>query len=211
MGGARFSQPWAPRFSNGGNSFFWSLKRVETSGGIRASLAGRYASALFDLARDNRQIESVSASLETIKAALTESRDFKALTTSPLVGRDGAARAIAATAKTLGLDPLTTRFLGVLAENGRLAQLDAVIGTFARLAAGHRGETKAEVTSAFPLNDDQLAALKAQLKARGDSDVTIDAKVDPSILGGIVVRLGSRMIDASIKTKLNNLALAMKG
>jgi F-type H+-transporting ATPase subunit delta len=200
-----------PRFSNGGNSFFWSLKRVETSGGIRASLAGRYASALFDLARDERQIEAVSASLDTVKAALAESADLKAVTASPLVNRADAAKAIAAAAGSLGLDPLTTRFLGVLAKNGRLSQLDAVIRTFARLAAAHRGETTAEVTSAFPLNDDQLAALKANLKARGGNDVAIDARVDPSILGGIVVRLGSRMIDASIKTKLNNLAYAMKG
>jgi F-type H+-transporting ATPase subunit delta len=190
---------------------FWSFERVENSGGIRARLAGRYASALFDLARDQRQIESVSNSLDTVKAALAESSDLKALTTSPLVSRDGAAKAIAATAEVLGLDPITRRFLGVLAENGRLSQLEAVIRTFARLAAAHRGETSAEVTSAFPLNDGQIAALKAQLKARGDTEVTIDAKVDPSILGGIVVRLGSRMIDASIKTKLNNLAYAMKG
>jgi F-type H+-transporting ATPase subunit delta len=190
---------------------FWSFERVENSGGIRASLAGRYASALFDLARDQRQIESVSNSLDKVKAALAESSDLKALTTSPLVSRDGAAKAIAATAEVLGLDPITRRFLGVLAENGRLSQLEAVIRTFARLAAAHRGETSAEVTSAFPLNDGQIAALKAQLKARGDTEVTIDAKVDPSILGGIVVRLGSRMIDASIKTKLNNLAYAMKG
>ena len=184
---------------------------METSGGIRASLAGRYASALFDLARDERQIESVSSSLDTIKAALADSPDFKALTTSPLVNRKEASKAVAATAETLGLDPLTRRFIGVLAKNGRLSQLEAVIRTFGRLAAAHRGETTAEVTSAFPLNDDQVAALKANLKARGGSDVAIDAKVDPNILGGIVVRLGSRMIDASIKTKLNNLALAMKG
>ena len=184
---------------------------METSGGIRASLAGRYASALFDLARDQRQIETVSKSLDTVKAALAESPDFKAVTTSPLINRAEAAAAIAAAAGSLGLDPLTTRFLGVLANNGRLSQLDAVIRTFARLAAAHRGETTAEVTSAYPLNDDQIAALKANLKARGGSDLAIDARVDPSILGGIVVRLGSRMIDASIKTKLNTLALAMKG
>jgi F-type H+-transporting ATPase subunit delta len=189
----------------------WSLKRVETSGGIRASLAGRYASALFELARDQRQIETVSASLDTVKAALADSADFKALTISPLINRKDAAKAIAATAEALKLDSLTTRFVGVLAENGRLSQLDAVIRTFARLAAADRGETTAEVTSAYPLNDDQLATLKANLKARGGKDVAIDARVDRSILGGIVVRLGSRMIDASIKTKLNNLALAMKG
>jgi F-type H+-transporting ATPase subunit delta len=194
-----------------GNSLFWSFERVETSGGIRASLAGRYASALFDLARDERQIETVSKNLDIVKAALAESPDLKAVTTSPLVNRAEAAKAVAATAQSLDLDPLTTRFLGVLAQNGRLSQLGAVIRTFARLAAGYRGETTAEVTSAFPLKDDQLAALKANLKARGGTDVAIDAKVDPSILGGIIVRLGSRMIDASIKTKLNTLALAMKG
>jgi len=195
----------------GANSFFWSFERVETSGGIRASLAGRYASALFDLARDERQIETVSASLDTLKAALAESPDLKAVASSPLVKRGEAAKAMAAIAGALRLDPLTTRFLGVLARNGRLTQLGLVIRTFDRLAADHRGETTAEVTSAFPLKDDQLAALKANLKARGGSDVRIDARVDPSILGGIVVRLGSRMIDASIKTKLNTLALAMKG
>jgi F-type H+-transporting ATPase subunit delta len=194
-----------------GNSLLWSFERVENSGGIRASLAGRYASALFDLARDERQIESVSASLNMVKATLAESADFRALTTSPLINRVEAAKAIGPTAEALGVDPLTRRFLGVLATNGRLAQLDAVIRTFDRLAAEHRGESTAEVTSAFPLNDDQMTALKANLKARGGNDVAIDAKVDPSILGGIVVRLGSRMIDASIKTKLNNLAYAMKG
>ena len=97
---------------------------METSGGIRASLAGRYASALFDLARDERQIESVSSSLDTLKAALADSREFKALTTSPLIGRADAAKAIAAASDSLGLDPLTRRFLGVLANNGRLSQLD---------------------------------------------------------------------------------------
>ena len=184
---------------------------METSGGIRASLAGRYASALFDLARDERQIETVSKSLDTVKAAVTESPDLKALANSPLVKRAEAVKAVAATARALGLDQLTTHFLGVLAQNGRLSQLGSVIRTFARLAADHRGEVTAEVTSAFPLKDDQLAALKANLKARGSADVAIDARVDPSILGGIVVRLGSQMIDASIKTKLNTLAQAMKG
>ena len=184
---------------------------METSGGIRASLAGRYASALFDLARDERQIESVSTSLDKVKAALAQSPEFKAVTSSPLINREEATKAVAATSEALGLDPLTRRFLGVLARNGRLSQLDAVIRTFARLASAHRGETTAEVTSAFPLNDNQISALKANLKARGVTDVAIDAKVDPNILGGIIVRLGSRMIDASIKTKLNNLAYAMKG
>src|SRR5204862_6517538 len=101
--------------------------------------------------------------------------------------------------------------LGVLADNGRLSELKAVIKTVRKLAANNRGETSAEVTSAYPLNDSQITRLKTNLKARLGRDVAIDAKVDPTLLGGLVVRLGSQMIDASIKTKLNNLALAMKG
>jgi F-type H+-transporting ATPase subunit delta len=184
---------------------------VETSGGIRASLAGRYASALFDLARDERQIDSVGHSLERLKAALTESRELQGLVSSPLVSRDAAGKALDAVAPSLGLDPLTTRFMAVLARNGRLRQLPEVIRIFATLAADHRGETTAEVTTARPLQDDQAAALKAQLGARVGRHIRIDARVDPSILGGIVVRLGSQMIDASIRTKLNTLATAMKG
>ena len=184
---------------------------METSGGIRASLAGRYASALFDLARDERQIDTVSASLATLKGALADSVDLRALVGSPLVGRTAAGRALAATAASLGLDPVTTRFLGVLAGNGRLRQLDGIIRLYETLAADHRGETTAEVTSARPLDDDQIAALKAQLGIRAGRDVRIDARVDPNILGGIVVRLGSQMIDASIRTKIHTLATAMKG
>jgi F-type H+-transporting ATPase subunit delta len=184
---------------------------VETSGGIRASLAGRYASALFDLARDERQIEVVSASLETLKGALAESRDLNAVISSPLIGRAEAGKAIAATAATLQLDRTTANFVGVIARNGRLRQLPEVIRLFGRLAAEHRGETTAEVISARPLDDDQIAALRTRLGERAGNSINIDARVDPSILGGIVVRLGSQMIDASIRTKLNTLAQAMKG
>jgi len=184
---------------------------VETSGGIRASLAGRYASALFDLARDQRQIESVGNSLDALGQALLDSKDFAELVASPLVSRDEAGKAFAALAPQLGLDPVTTNFLGVLARNGRKRQLPAVARAFRRLAAEHRGEATAEVVTARPLNDDQLAGLKQQLKSRAGRDVTIDATIDPNILGGIVVKLGSQQIDASIRTKLNRLAAAMKG
>jgi F-type H+-transporting ATPase subunit delta len=190
---------------------FWSISRVETSGGIRASLAGRYASALFDLARDQRQIDSVGKSLDALSQALLDSRDFAELIASPLVSRQAAAKAFAALAPQLNIDPITTNFLGVLARNGRKNQLRAVIRAFGRLAADHRGEATADVVTARPLNDDQLAALKQQLRTRAGRDVNIDARVDSNILGGIVVKLGSQMIDASIRTKLNRLALAMKG
>jgi F-type H+-transporting ATPase subunit delta len=184
---------------------------VETSGGIRASLAGRYASALFDLARDQRQIEAVGKSLDTLGQALLDSKDFAELIASPLVSRDEAGKAFAALAPQFSLDPITTNFLGVLARNGRKNELRNVIRAYRRLAAEHRGEVTADVTTARPLNDDQLAALKTQLRTRAGRDVTIDATVDPAILGGIVVKLGSEQIDASIRTKLNRLALAMKG
>jgi F-type H+-transporting ATPase subunit delta len=190
---------------------FWSFSRVETSGGIRASLAGRYASALFDLARDQRQIEAVGSSLDALGQALLDSKEFAELIASPLVSRDEAGKAFAAIAPKLELDPITTNFLGVLARNGRKNALRPVIRAFGRLAAEHRGETTAEVLTARPLNDDQLAALKAQLRARAGRDVTVEAEVDPNILGGIVVKLGSQRIDASIRTKLNRLAAAMKG
>ena len=184
---------------------------METSGGIRASLAGRYASALFDLARDERQIEAVGKSLDLLSQALVDSREFSELVASPLIDREQAGKAFAAVGDQLGIDPVTKNFLGVLARNGRKNQLQAVIRAFRRLAAEHRGEATAEVVSAHPLKDDQLAALKQQLRSRAGREVAIETRVDPEILGGIVVKLGSQMIDASIRTKLNRLAEAMKG
>ena len=184
---------------------------METSGGIQASLAGRYASALFGLARDERQIEAVGRSLDALASALADSREFAELVASPLVGRKDAAKAFAALGPQLGLDPITGNFLGVLARNGRKSELRKIIRAFKRIAAEHRGEISAEVLSAHPLKDDQVDALKAQLRKRAGRDVTLDMAVDSNILGGIVIKLGSEMIDASIRTKLNRLATAMKG
>ena len=184
---------------------------MENSGGIQASLAGRYATALFELARDEKQLEAVGASLSTVRAALRESDDFRALTTSPLISRDQAVKAVAATAEVMRVDPITSNFLGVLAQNRRLSQLDPVIRAFNMLAARHRGETTAEITSTHPLSDDQVAALKQNLRTRIGRDVAVDLSVDPAILGGLVVKIGSQMIDGSIRTKLNTLAHAMKG
>ncbi|MDQ3246278.1 MAG: F0F1 ATP synthase subunit delta [Pseudomonadota bacterium] len=184
---------------------------METSGGIQASLAGRYASALFDLARDERQIDSVSRSLEGLGQAIGESPELRQLIESPLIGRAEAGKTFAALAPQLGLDTITTNFVGVLARNGRKGQLMPVIRAFRRLAAEHRGETTAEVVTARPLKDDQLLALRQQLRAQAGRDVAIEANVDPAILGGITIKMGSQMIDASIRTKLNRLASAMKG
>jgi F-type H+-transporting ATPase subunit delta len=184
---------------------------VDTSGGIQASLAGRYASALFGLARDERQIDAVGRSLDALSSALADSRDFAELVASPMISRQDAAKSFAALGPQFGLDPITTNFLGVLARNGRKSELRKIIRAYRRIAADHRGEISAEVLTAHPLKDDQIETLKAQLKKRAGRDVTLDAQVDPNILGGIVIKLGSEMIDASIRTKLNRLTSAMKG
>ncbi|WP_429588954.1 F0F1 ATP synthase subunit delta [Sphingomonas zeicaulis] len=184
---------------------------MENSGGIQASLAGRYATALFDLARDQNQIAVVEGSLATLRAALAQSDDFRQLTTSPLVSRSAAGRAVTAAAREMGIDALTVNFLGVLASNRRLSALGDISRAFGQLAAAYRGEASAQVTSAHPLTDDQVDALKAQLKARVGRDVSVDLTVDPAILGGLIVRIGSQMIDSSIRTRLNTLAHAMKG
>ncbi|VWX58572.1 F0F1 ATP synthase subunit delta [Sphingorhabdus sp. 109] len=184
---------------------------MDQSSGIRASLAGRYATALFALAQENNSIDAVQDSLTTLSAALAESEDLKELTNSPVLTRDDAGKAIAAIAAKLGLEKLTTNILGVLAANRRLDQIPAVIRAFSTLASSYRGEITAEVTSAHPLDDKQIEALKAQLKKRVGSDVSVSTAVDPSILGGLVVKIGSQMIDSSIKTRLNTLSQAMKG
>jgi len=184
---------------------------VENSGGIQASLSGRYATALFDLARDAKAVAAVEASLATLTAAIDEMPDLKRLVTSPLIARGAAANAMTAVANELKLDALTAKFLGVLAGNRRLRALPAVIDAFRAMAADYRGETTANVITAHPLTADQLIALKAKLKARVGRDVAVATKIDPAILGGLIVKIGSQMIDGSIRTKLNTLTAAMKG
>ncbi|HEX7820356.1 MAG TPA: F0F1 ATP synthase subunit delta [Sphingobium sp.] len=184
---------------------------MENSSGIQASLAGRYALALFELARDNGQIDSVGQSLSTVKAALAEVADFRTLVSSPLIARADAEKAVAGVAASLGLDTLTGKFLGVLASNRRLDKLSGMIRSYETLVSAHKGETRAEVTSAYPLSAEQVDALAAKLKARVGSDVSLETRVDPAIMGGLVVKIGSQMIDSSIRTRLNTLALAMKG
>lgn len=184
---------------------------MENSGGIQASLSGRYATALFELAREKGAIDTVESSLGAVKQALADSAEFAALTSSPLIARNDAASGVAAAAKAMKLDSLTANFLGVLAQNRRLAALPGIVRDFRTLAARHRGEMSADVVSAHPLSPAQVTALKAQLRERVGRDVNVDLSVDPSLLGGLVVKIGSQMIDSSIKTRLNSLAHAMKG
>ncbi len=183
---------------------------MDISAGIKASLAGRYASALFDLASEHGKVTAVEGDLDTLGAALTESRDLAALTTNPQLARDVQGKAMAAVAKKLKLSGLTTNFVGVLAGNRRLAKLTAIIAAFKAIAAAQRGEVTATVTSAHPLSDDQIAALKTKLTQREGRTVMLTAAVDPDLLGGLIVTIGSQRIDASIRTRLNSLAQTMK-
>jgi F-type H+-transporting ATPase subunit delta len=174
-------------------------------------LSGRYATALFDLAVEGKSIDAVAASLAALKDALAGSADLRTLTTSPMVDRSRAAAGIAGVAGALKLDALTTSFLGVLARNRRLGALSVIIRDFNALAAARRGEISARVTAAHPLSAVQQNALAAKLKAGLGRDVALDITVDPAILGGLIVRVGSRMIDSSLKTRLGALGQALKG
>ena len=184
---------------------------MENSGGIQASLSGRYATALFELAKESKAIDGVGKSLSGVKTALADSADFRALTTNPLITCTAAASGVAAVAKAMKLDRLSTNFLGVLAQNRRLAELASVIAAYESLASSHRGEATADVTSAHALDASQVKALKAQLAKKVGRDVAVTLHVDPALLGGLIVKIGSQMIDSSIKTRLNTLATAMKG
>ena len=183
---------------------------MDISAGIQASLAGRYASALFELASEAGTVTAVESDLETLGQALAESADFRALTTNPQLGRPTQGRAAEAVAAQLGLSDLTRKFLGTLAGNGRLSQLGNVVRAFRTIAAAQRGEVTAEVTSAHTLTDAQLDQLKTKLTAREGRTVKLSTKVDPNLLGGLVVTIGSKRIDGSIRTRLNSLEQAMK-
>lgn len=184
---------------------------MEISAGIQASLAGRYASALFDLAAESGTVTAVESDLDRLRSALGESADLRALTTNPEVSRGAAEAAAGGIAKLLKLSDLTSNFLGVLAKNRRLAALPGMIRAFNTIAAAQRGEVTAEVSSAHALSDTQLASLKDKLTAREGRTVKLQTNVDPDLLGGLVVTIGSKRIDGSIKTRLNTLASAMKG
>lgn len=187
------------------------MTRVDISGGITASLAGRYASALFDLAVEQNRVTAVEGDLDLLRDAIAASADLAQLLRDPEVSRQTSGQAIEAVANHLGLADLTRKFLGTLAQNRRLARLPDMIRAFQAIAAAQRGEVTADVTSAHALTDTQLAALTAKLTARQGRDVKVRTSVDPAILGGLVVKIGSQQIDGSIRTRLNSLAQAMKG
>ena len=178
---------------------------------IATGVAGRYASALFDLARDANALDQIADDLLGLKALLAESDDLATLVNSPLYSREDQATAMNAVLEAAGAQDLTRRFVGVVCENRRLFAIGDIIEAYRGLLAAHRGQMSADVISARPLTEAQLASLNDTLASALRSDVNIETQVDESLLGGLVVRVGSRMIDSSIRTKLENMQLAMKG
>ena len=184
---------------------------MENSSGITASLQGRYASALFDLASESGTVSAVESDLEKLDSAIGESAELEALIRNPQVSRDDASKVMDSVADVLDISDLTKNFLGVLSANRRLAVLPEIIRAFSAIAAGARGEATADVTSAHALGEGQVEALRQKLEAREGRNVKIKTSVDPDLLGGLVVTIGSKRIDSSIRTRLNSLAQAMKG
>jgi F-type H+-transporting ATPase subunit delta len=176
-----------------------------------SGLAARYSGALFGLADERRVLDEVADELRQLRAMLVASGDFMRLIRSPVVSRADQAKAIAALAERAGLSRLVRDFLGVVARNRRLFAVPAIIEAFLRELARRRGEVSAQVIAARPLSDGQLAALNEQLRRSIGSRVSVDMRVDPGLIGGMVVKVGSRMVDGSIKSKLQRLQLAMKG
>ena len=175
-----------------------------------SGLAERYAAALFDLADERRILDEVATNLRELRAMLQASGDFLRLIRSPVLSRDQQAKAIGMVAERAGLSPLVRDFLAVVARNRRLFAVPAMIEAFLAKLAARRGEVTAEVFAAQPLSEAQLAALNEQLRRSIGSRVSVDVRVDPGLIGGLVVKLGSRMVDGSIKSKLQRLQLAMK-
>jgi F-type H+-transporting ATPase subunit delta len=182
---------------------------AETS--VVGDIAERYGLALYELADEAKCLDQVAGDLESLKTLITDSADLDKLLRSPLIDRDDKARAMTTILEQGGANALTRRFVGVVAENNRLFVLAEMITAYLAELSRRRGEITAEVTSARPLNDEQLQALSESLRAKLGGKVSVEPHVDPSLIGGLVVRVGSRMIDASLKTKLQRLQYAMKG
>jgi F-type H+-transporting ATPase subunit delta len=184
---------------------------VATSIGPASGLAERYAGALYELADEAKTLDQVASDLQGLKTLLADSEDFRRLVRSPLAKRGEQERAVARVAEAAGTQPLTVNFLRLLAKNRRLFALDAMIEAFLAILADRRGEIRADVSSAHPLSDAQLTKLENSLREVAGAKVTLETTVDSTLLGGLVVKLGSRMYDSSLRTKLQRLQYAMKG
>jgi F-type H+-transporting ATPase subunit delta len=177
---------------------------------IVSIMAGRYATALFDLAAETNAIDAVKADLDRFDALTAESADLTRLVRSPVFSTDEQLQALGAVLERAGIGGLTARFLRLVTANRRLFAVRDMIRGFRELVALHKGQATAEVTVAEPLKDEHLSALRAALKAVSGKDVDLNIKIDPAIIGGLVVKLGSRMVDTSLRSKLNAIRHAMK-
>ena len=178
--------------------------------GSAAGIAGRYASALFEIADESGALGSVEGHLGALRGAMAESGEFVAFLKSPVISREEQGAAMAAIAAKMGIGAPVASVLGVMAAKRRLFCLPQMIDAFAALLSAKRGIVAAEVVSATPLSEAQRAGLEAAIKAWAGSDIALDARVDAALIGGVVVRVGSKMIDASVRAKLDSLKTAMK-
>jgi F-type H+-transporting ATPase subunit delta len=183
---------------------------VAGESGIVSGMAGRYATALFELALAENALDAVTADLDRFDALLADSADLARLVRSPVFGAEEQTKALAAVLGKFGIGGLAANFLKVVASNRRLFAVRDIIKAFRALVARHKGEVTAEVTLAEQPSEQHLAAVKDALNAVTKKDVQVEVKIDPSIIGGLVVKLGSRMVDTSLRTKLNAIKLAMK-
>jgi F-type H+-transporting ATPase subunit delta len=177
---------------------------------ITSGMAGRYATALFELALEQRAVDAVRADLERFDALISESDDLNRLVRSPVFGADEQTRALSAVLEKAGIGGLAANFLKLVTHNRRLFAVRQIIKAYRALVARHKGEVTAQVTVAEKLSDAHLAALKDALKQITKQDVQLDVQIEPGIIGGLVVKLGSRMVDTSLRTKLNAIKHAMK-
>jgi len=184
---------------------------VAGEGAIVSGMAGRYATALFELALEGGALDAVAADLDRFNALVGESADLARLVRSPVFSAEEQVEARGAVLDSAGIGGLAAQFLKLVASNRRLFAVRDMIKAYRALLASHKGEVTAEVTLADRPSDSQLAAIKDALAAVTKKDVKVDLKIDPGIIGGLIVKLGSRMVDNSLRTKLNAIKYAMKG
>ncbi|MEJ8569840.1 F0F1 ATP synthase subunit delta [Microbaculum marinum] len=177
---------------------------------IVSGVAGRYATALFELAEDAGAIDRIAGELDQLDGMIAESEDLTRLLRSPVFSAEEQERAMGAILEKAGITGVTENFVRLVAKNRRLFALPGMIEGYRVLVARHRGEVSAHVTSAHELSDEEVKDLTAALTSSLGKEVQLDRKVDASLLGGLIVRVGSRMIDTSLRTKLNSLKIAMK-
>ncbi len=184
---------------------------MATNSSVIGGIAGRYAAALYELADEGKALDPVASDLSALKALIAESPDLAKLVRSPLIDRNDKAAAMNSVLLQAGAHDLTRRFIGVVARNNRLFAVPGMIDAFLVKLAERRGEITAQVASARPLTENQLASITETLRAALGGSIAVESRVEPSLIGGLVVRVGSRMIDASLKSKLQRLQVAMKG